>query len=209
MAHSYLFWGYGNGKLEFALELAKFLEQGTGPLIDCLLLSQPEVGIDEVRQIRKFLWQRPLKSSRRTVIIDKAENLSLHARPALLKITEEPPSTSLIILIVNEPGVLPPALVSRFQKIYLPGKMELERLLPEAKEFLQATAAARRQILKQINDSQEPELLDSFIKSLFWELDKEPIKNFPVLKELSSRWVLINQFNLNKKLQLEAVWSRI
>lgn len=209
MAQTYLFWGYGNGKLEFALELAKFLEGGTNPLIDCLVFSQPEVGIDEVRQIQKFLWQRPLKSSRRTLIIDKAENLSLHARPALLKITEEPPPTSLIILIVNELGALPPALVSRFQKIYLPGKIELEKIMPEAKKFLQATTVARRQIFKKIHDSEEEGLFDLFVKSLFWELDKEPIKNFAALKELSSRWLLINQFNLNKKLQLEAVWSRI
>ena len=47
-------------------------------------------------------------------------------------------------------------------------------------------------------------MIEEFVTSLIAELRKDPIKNYQMLKNILERWTLINQFNVNKRLQLEA-----
>jgi len=133
LAHGYLFFGLeGVGKKTFALGLAGFLETGkfddevsrTEILGDLFLISPNEkmtIGIDEARVVKDFLSRRPNRSLRRTVVIDEAEFLTTEAQNALLKITEEPPESGLLILIVRDPEIFMATLGSRLQKIYFAG----------------------------------------------------------------------------------------
>src|SRR3989344_1815865 len=131
LAHGYVFFGQdGVGKLSAALSLGYGLEgrempEGnlTGaPLYDTALVSvlpeESSLGIEAVRSVRNFLFQKPVKSNYRTLIVDSADRLTDEAQNAFLKIAEEPPPHALIILIVRDHELLWPTLVSRFQKIY-------------------------------------------------------------------------------------------
>lgn len=130
LPHAYLFYGpEGVGKKTFALAFANFLEKGVfdfetigmGVLGDLFLVSPNEkktIGIDEVRGIRRFLSSRPNQSTKRTVIIDEAEFLTTEAQNALLKTTEEPPESALLILIARDPEIFMATLGSRLQKVY-------------------------------------------------------------------------------------------
>lgn len=131
LAHGYIFFGPAKvGKCLTAKSLANYLETGDffysedenrRVLQDCLLITPGEhgtIGIDALRAVRYFLWQRPVKSSYRTVIIDDGHLLTPEAQNSILKITEEPPPSALLIIVVHDPGILGPTLASRFQKIY-------------------------------------------------------------------------------------------
>lgn len=129
LAHGYIFFGEPEvGKFYFAKHLAGFLENGgfeisIKPLQDVLIIGGSsdglgQNGIDAIRDIRRFLWRKPAISKKRLVIINNAENFTLQAQNAILKITEEPPESSLLILIVNNLENLSLPLASRFQKIY-------------------------------------------------------------------------------------------
>src|SRR5690349_15600623 len=94
LSHSYLFFGPAMvGKKMVARALAEHLEKrenaATVALSDCILIEPGEggsIGIDTVRDIKNFLWQKPNVSARRTLIIDDAELLTAEAQNALLKI---------------------------------------------------------------------------------------------------------------------------
>jgi len=122
LSHGYIFFGEPQvGKFSFALFLANLLETEdfdlSGRMLSEVLIIK-DSGIDRVREIKNFLWQKPQNSPKRTVIIDNADLLTAEAQSAILKIAEEPPEHALIILIVsNLNNVLPPIL-SRLQKIY-------------------------------------------------------------------------------------------
>ncbi|OGY57048.1 MAG: hypothetical protein A2Y84_02255 [Candidatus Colwellbacteria bacterium RBG_13_48_8] len=126
LSHGYVFFGENQvGKCHFALHLANFLEKGEftksdSGLGETLLLRPIEnsLGIDAVREIKRFLLQKPVASRYRVVIIDDAETLTSQAQNAVLKITEEPPDSSLIILIVNNIESLLATLRSRLQRVY-------------------------------------------------------------------------------------------
>jgi len=138
LAHGYVFFGEPEvGKFYFAKHLADFLENGgweisKRPLQDALILENAS-GIEEMRQLKSFLWQKPVISSKRLVIINDAENLTPQAQNAILKITEEPPENSVLILAVSQPENLLPALLSRLQKIYF-GRLpdsEMEKIISD------------------------------------------------------------------------------
>lgn len=128
LSHGYVFFGpEGVGKKTFGLALANFLENQEldyteGKLLSDLFLILPDenktIGINVIKEARNFLFQKPNRSLKRTLIIDEAEFLTTEAQNALLKITEEPPASSLLILIVRDPEILMPTLASRLQRIY-------------------------------------------------------------------------------------------
>jgi len=122
LSHGYIFFGEPQvGKFSFALSLANYLETKefdlpTRMLSESLIIK--ESGIDCVREIKNFLWQKPQNSPKRTVIIDNADLLTAEAQSAILKITEEPPEHALIILIAGNLNNILPPILSRLQKIY-------------------------------------------------------------------------------------------
>ncbi len=136
LSHGYIFSGEPEiGKYFFAKHLAYLLETGEfeisdRPLQDALVLDDA-TGIDAMRDLKNFLWQKPNVSKKRIVIINNSENLTPEAQNAILKITEEPPESAILILIVNQLDNLLPPLLSRLQKIYF-GRLSDE----EMKDFV-------------------------------------------------------------------------
>lgn len=126
LSHGYIFVGPTMvGKRTAAIAFAQYLEKRESSvelvLSDMMLIAPGEngsVGIDAVREIRNFLWQKPNASPRRTLIIDGAELLTTEAQNALLKITEEPPVSSLLILVTSDAESILPTIMSRLPKIY-------------------------------------------------------------------------------------------
>lgn len=128
LAHSYLFFGPERvGKRTVAIHLANYLETGalappSGPPLGDVYLIEPDengtIGIDAVREVRHFLFTRPNRSAYRTVIVDESDALTDEAQNALLKVTEEPPASALLILVVRHPELLRPTLASRLEKLY-------------------------------------------------------------------------------------------
>ena len=210
LSHSYLLFGFSEEKNSFANELANYLENkewGTTvrPLLDATLSG---IQIDDIREGIKFLWQKPMRSSRKVLIIPTADNMTLEAQNAILKVAEDPPQHALILLLVNSPEVLLPTIQSRFQKIFFGNHNTAAKASEDglrlAKNFLKSTSAKRKEMLKEITPDNQ--LLKDFVYGLINELKRDKIKNWRVLKDLLHRWTLMNQFNTNKKLQLESIF---
>ena len=78
--------------------------------------NPPQIRVEQVRHLTKFLYRRPLKSDRLVVIIEDAHLLSETSANALLKTLEEPGNATLI-LIAPESDSLLNTIVSRCQKL--------------------------------------------------------------------------------------------
>jgi len=189
LSHAYLFYGADQEEqFLFAQSLANFLEKkifkpSDDLLSETLIISPDEenvIGIDRVRSLKHFLWQKPANSIRRLAIIKEARNLTFQAQHAALKIVEEPPESALIIFIAKTIDDLFLTLSSRLQKIYF------------------SSQSNRR-------ESAIEEDIDQFFESLIRELRKDPIKNSQKLKEVLRRLSLIKQFNVNKRLQIKSL----
>jgi len=71
------------------------------------------VVVDQVRAVGRFFSQTSSEGGWRITIVDGAEEMNANAANALLKILEEPPSQSLLLLVSHAPGRLLPTIRSR------------------------------------------------------------------------------------------------
>lgn len=99
--------------------------------------------VEQMRLIEREANYRPYEGKARVFIIDDADKLNDSSANALLKVLEEPPETSHIILLTSRPAMLLPTIRSRCQVIrFSPLEpAEIERHLVENKL---ATAAQAR-----------------------------------------------------------------
>ena len=86
---------------------------------DVALVVAPKrvLRVEQMRQIEKEANFRPFEGKARVFLIDEADKLNDASANALLKVLEEPPPTSHLILITARPAMLLPTILSRCQMI--------------------------------------------------------------------------------------------
>jgi len=153
LPHALIFAGpEGTGKKLMALNLAKALNCEKNKLDPCdecaqchsidnenhpdVIVISPEgrfIKIDQMRFLIQTAYLKPMIGSNRVFIIDHAEKLNEEASNAILKILEEPPLFTLIILLTDNPSFLLPTIRSRCQIIHFSSikKEQIESILKE------------------------------------------------------------------------------
>jgi DNA polymerase-3 subunit delta' len=83
---------------------------------DVRVISPGETGttkIDDVREIIREGGYKPFEARRRVSIFDAAEAIGIDGQNALLKTLEEPPASSVLVLVTSQPGALLSTVRSR------------------------------------------------------------------------------------------------
>ena len=162
VSHAYLFYGPESiGKKLTAVEFAKALNcEVSGPKDNCgdcpscrkidrgihpdFFLLEPEkssrnalIKVEEVRELQKKLAYLPYEAKTKVVIIDGAETMNPQAANTLLKTLEEPPSSTILILISPNPYQLLPTIISRCQgvKFHLLSSDLVRQILQQTDQF--------------------------------------------------------------------------
>lgn len=81
------------------------------------VVKEKDIKIEQIREAQKFLLTYPVRGKYKVLIINNAQRMTEAAQNSLLKILEEPNSTSIIILVTHESAKILPTLRSRCQKI--------------------------------------------------------------------------------------------
>ncbi|XTZ20711.1 MAG: DNA polymerase III subunit delta', partial [cyanobacterium endosymbiont of Rhopalodia fuxianensis] len=77
----------------------------------------PQIRIEQIREVTRFLNRPPLEAPRALVIIEDAQTMTEAAANGLLKTLEEPGQATLILLAIRTDELIQ-TLVSRCQKIH-------------------------------------------------------------------------------------------
>jgi DNA polymerase-3 subunit delta' len=145
VSHAYLFYGQESiGKKLTAIEFAKALNcEVSGPIDNCgncpscrkidqaihpdFFFLEPKkssatarnafINVEEIRELQKKLAYLPYEAKTKVAVIDGAETMNPQAANTLLKTLEEPPSSTILILIASNPYQLLPTIVSRCQGV--------------------------------------------------------------------------------------------
>jgi DNA polymerase III subunit delta' len=94
------------------------ISRGVHP--DVLVVEPGDNGsikIDQIRDVIDRAAFRPFEGRRRVVIIDEADAMAAPAQSALLKTLEEPPSSSVFVLVTARPDMLLPTVQSRCPRL--------------------------------------------------------------------------------------------
>jgi len=87
------------------------------PDVGLVVAPKRVLRVEQMRQIEKEANFRPFEGKARVFLIDEADKLNDNSANALLKVLEEPPKTSHLILITARPAMLLPTILSRCQMI--------------------------------------------------------------------------------------------
>jgi DNA polymerase III delta prime subunit len=116
----------GTGKLSIAQNIAKVLlglsdktDLVNNPSLKLLSPVNNVIAIDAIRELRAFLSLKTIgsRSIKRVIVIEDANLMSGEAQNAILKVLEEPPEDTVIILTAVSDKQMPKTVVSRVQKI--------------------------------------------------------------------------------------------
>ncbi|TPE52923.1 DNA polymerase III subunit delta' [Amaricoccus solimangrovi] len=93
-----------------------------------------QITVDEVRALKAFFQMSAAEGGWRVAIVDAADEMNTGAANALLKVLEEPPERSALLLVCHQPGLLPPTIRSRCRVLRCAplGAEDLSRALAEA-----------------------------------------------------------------------------
>ncbi|RJO60019.1 hypothetical protein C4544_06665 [candidate division WS5 bacterium] len=94
----------------------KLLNSNSHPDLICLGGGET-IKIAEIRDLQKTLYLKPYKASHKVAIIKDAHLMTEESANALLKVLEEPPKSSVIILTSPDKALLPETVVSRSQVV--------------------------------------------------------------------------------------------
>lgn len=78
-----------------------------------------QIVIDDVRRLKSFFALSAAEGGRRVAIVDAADDLTVEAANALLKVLEEPPASAVLLLVSHRPARLLPTIRSRCRTVRL------------------------------------------------------------------------------------------
>jgi hypothetical protein len=87
-----------------------------------LLAFEKAIGIEDIRNVQKKLFLKPIKSKTKAVILEGSNGFTIEAQNALLKILEEPPANTVIYITSQNKELLLPTILSRCKIIEIKDK---------------------------------------------------------------------------------------
>lgn len=137
-----IFASAGNGKAYMARYLAQQLLATDTPTAAQIYIVRPnDKGVITIEQARDLLSFTKLKSHHknkisRVIIIEDAHVMTTEAQNALLKVIEEPPTDTVIIITASNPSSILTTIVSRLTSLNISpvAKARVSELYPETAE---------------------------------------------------------------------------
>lgn len=218
LSHAYLFCGpEGVGKFTAAKEFAKNIlcsKNGCGDCADCrdfeegshpdslLFEGNGSVGIEEAKDIQKFLGLKPYRSKKKIVLLDGSERMTREAANSLLKTLEEPAPSSILIIIAKNKNYLLKTIVSRCRIVnfgLVPGDV-LIKWSKERSENTDFAPLGRPGLLEKMEEfgskEESSDILES-IPLLFKKRDyKEKFELAKKISEAESIGLILDYFSL-------------
>ena len=176
-------------------------------------IYEKAVGIGDVRSIQKKIMLKPFRGKTKAVVIEAYEGITTEAQNALLKVLEEPPINTIIVVSIPKKELLLPTITSRCKIIEL--KEESQTLSKdEATQFLSVlTSLSEKGIgyrLKLAQDiGKDKDEIIVWLEKMAVHLRGKLIENpentqyLNFLKSLQKTYKIIKSTNVNQRIALE------
>jgi DNA polymerase-3 subunit delta' len=171
------------------------------------IFKEKEIKLESIKKLQKEFSLTSFSKNHRVAIIRSSHKLNMSAQNSLLKILEEPPENTIIILIAEDEKGLLPTIISRCQikRFSLLSEDELNGIIDEASPnreelifwSLGRPGLAYNLLSKEIELEERRELTRE-LQSLFSMSGNEKLlcaealsKNAPLLLEKMDLWIIL------------------
>lgn len=193
-------------------------EREVNPIDINLQAFEKAMGIEDVRNIQKSILLKPFKGKTKAVIIEAYENITPEAQNAMLKILEEPPANTIIIISVSKKELMLPTILSRCKIIALKEKEEPTANQDIAKFngilniIFNGDVGDKLKIAQDVAKNKEEavwlEKMTIFVREKMIEEYNES-KYLMFLKSLQKTYMAIKSTNVSKRAALENLFLSI
>jgi len=189
---------------------------------------EKSVGIEDIRTIQKKIYLKPIKSGAKAIILNAYNGLTIEAQNALLKILEEPPNNTIVILIVSSVEQILPTILSRCKLISIKKVQEdltkkgLDEIIEILSSLSSSGAGKRLKLAQDFGKSREEAIIwlekmiiilrkillnkiNSSVDPRGWSL-KELIE---LINKLEEGRLTVKNTNINQRFALENLFLSI
>jgi hypothetical protein len=97
------------------------------PDVSMIKALKKEISIEQIREIKGHVFQKPLEYRYKFIVIENAQNITTEGQNSLLKLLEEPPDHAIIVLESKNKAQLLPTIISRTAQIPTDTRQEPNR----------------------------------------------------------------------------------
>ena len=196
-----------------ALEIAK--ENKISKFDVEIITTEKAVGIGDIRNLQKNLFLKPLEGDKKAVILESFYGATIEAQNAFLKVLEEPPLSTIILILATSLDFFLPTVLSRWKIINLEKtkkltKEEISQNL-EILNSLEKNHISNALVIAQ-NYSKDKETALDFLESLIISVHQNlgnDKKLGRVLKKLQKTHTIIKTTNVNVRFALENLFLNL
>ena len=196
-----------------ALEIAK--ENKISKFDVEIITTEKAVGIGDIRNLQKNLFLKPLEGHKKAVILESFYGATIEAQNAFLKVLEEPPLSTVILILSTSLDFFLPTVLSRCKIINLEKtkkltKEEISQNL-ELLNSLEKNHISNALVIAQ-NYSKDKETALDFLESLIISVHQNlgnDKKLGRVLKKLQKTHTIIKTTNVNVRFALENLFLNL
>ena len=178
--------------------------------------TEKAVGIGDVKSLSKQIFLKPMQGTKKMVVLEAFFGMTIDSQNAFLKVLEEPPLSTTIVILASSNFFLP-TILSRCKLIELDREMDFEKdeekNLLEILENLKSTGVGEKLKLAQdLAKDKEQALI--FLEKLIIVtrnemVKKQKIEYKTVLQILQRYYKEISKSNVNLRLGLENLFLEI
>ena len=178
--------------------------------------TEKAVGIGDVKSLSKQIFLKPMQGTKKMVVLEAFFGMTIDSQNAFLKVLEEPPLSTTIVILASSNFFLP-TILSRCKLIELDREMDFEKdeekNLLEILENLKSTGVGEKLKLAQdLAKDKEQALI--FLEKLIIVARNEMVKREELqfkdyLKVLQKYYKEISKSNVNLRLGLENLFLEI
>ena len=178
--------------------------------------TEKAVGIGDVKSLSKQIFLKPMQGTKKMVVLEAFFGMTIDSQNAFLKVLEEPPLSTTIVILASSNFFLP-TILSRCKLIELDREMDFEKdeekNLLEILENLKSTGVGEKLKLAQTQAKDKQQAL-VFLEKLIIVARNEMVKKQnlelkKVIQTLQRYYREISKSNVNLRLGLENLFLEI
>lgn len=205
-------------------KIEKYIEETSGNFeihtFDLTIIDNQDktIGIGEIRNFQKQIFLKPIKSKTKAVVLKNCENLTAEAQNALLKVLEEPPKNTIIILTASSINNFLPTILSRCKIIDYKEKRKVSEEETEdfekiLKEIKNKGVGERLKLAQDLSKNKEETInfLEKVIlvaRKKLLELDNQEYY-LGLIRKIQQTHRIISSTNANLRLMLENLFLNL
>ncbi len=177
-----------------------------------ILQSEKSLGIGDIRELNKKIFLKPVESEKKAVILEAFSGITIEAQNAFLKLLEEPPINTIILILASSLDFVLPTVLSRCSVINSEKNKNLsqEEIETNTRIITSLRFSSNALIIAQ-DFSKDRETALNFLEKLIITLEESvensvdytPAELGKILRKLQETYTVIKTTNISPRFALE------